>query len=87
MKFASIFCLIVLSLMISFSVQQDRFSNPDSWKGLITNDITKTVVVTEKEVYNQHRCLGDAYCNAAIGRKCSYWGWCQDKSYSGPRLQ
>ena len=85
MKFASIFCLILLSLMISFSVQQDRFSNPADWRGLVTQDVL--TVVTEKEVYNKYRCLGDAYCNAAIGRKCSFWGWCQDKSYNGPRLQ
>ena len=76
MKFASIFCLILLSLLVSFSLQEDRFSNPSAWRGLIT----------DKEVYNRHRCLGHAYCNTQHGRKCSYWGWCQDSTYNGPVL-
>ena len=76
MKFASIFCLILLSFFVSAQTMahmQDRFTRPDLWTGLIT----------DKEVKNGYKCLGQDYCNTHIGRKCSYWGWCQDKSYSG----
>ena len=77
MKFASILCLILFSIFVSVQTAHmgvDRFSNPEQWKGLIT----------DKEAYNGYKCLGQNYCNTHDGRKCSLWGWCQDKSYSGP---
>ena len=57
----------------------DRFSNAGDWAPLKKGSGYKF-----DEGQYGHKCLSQLHCDGE--RKCSYWGWCQDKSYSGPQL-
>ena len=59
---------------------QDRFSRPADWNGNRKGPGYKV-----NEAVWGHRCLSHLQC--AAERKCSHWGWCQDKSYNGPQIK
>lgn len=58
----------------------DRFSNPADWSTAIKGPAYKV----DMQKWGG-RCLSDLHCDGE--RKCSFWGWCQEKEYNGPVIR
>ena len=47
--------------------------------------VHQQAVATNVELANAHKCNGPQWCDQPSGRICSFLGWCQDSTYSGPK--